>query len=188
MIKELGKATPYGIYDIFCNHGFVNLGITADTGEFAVESIRRWWNLVAIKKYHKISNIYIVADSGDSNGSRLRLWKHELQKLADELGAEITVSYLPPDSSKWNKIGHRLFYFISKNWRGRLLVSLVVIVELISATKTSTGLEAECIIDKNNYQKSIKISDDLMNDLDLINHNYHGDWNYSLKPKKQTFK
>jgi hypothetical protein len=188
MIKDLGKATPYGVLDIFNNYGFVNLGITADTGEFAVESIRRWCNLVAPKKYSKISNVYIIADSGGSNGSKLRLWKYELQKLANELDIEFIVSHLPPGASKWNKIEHRLFSFITKNWRGRPLISLAVMVELISATKTSTGLKVECIIDENDYHKGIKISDAQIAELNIIKHGFHDDWNYSIIPtsKKTT--
>jgi transposase len=139
-IKELGKATPYGIYDIMKNAGFVNVGISCDTAEFAVESIRKWWYEVGILEYPKADRIYVTADSGGSNGARVKLWKTKLQELSNELGKTLKVSHFPPGTSKWNKIEHRLFSFISKNWRGKPLISLAVIVSLIGATTTETGL------------------------------------------------
>ena len=152
-IKELGKATPYGIYDIMKNAGFVNVGISSDTAEFAVESIKKWWQIVGRDAYPNATGIYITADSGGSNGARVRLWKVKLQELANELGLTLKISHFPPGTSKWNKIEHRLFSFVSKNWRGKPLVSLAVIVSLISATKTETGLTVKCVVDHNEYKK-----------------------------------
>jgi hypothetical protein len=154
-IKELGKATPYGVYDIFKNKGFVNVGISSDTAEFAVNSIRKWWEIKGRFEYSRSDEIVVTADSGGSNSSRTRLWKTELQKLADELDKKITVLHYPAGTSKWNKIEHRLFSFISRNWRGRPLDSLAVIVSLIGSTKTSKGLTVDCIIDENSYEKGI---------------------------------
>jgi len=181
-IKELGKATPYGVYDIFRNEGFVNVGISSDTAEFAANSIRKWWEIKGHYDYCDSDEIIITADSGGSNGSRNRLWKTELQKLADELNRKITVLHYPAGTSKWNKIEHRLFSFISRNWRGRPLDSLAVIVNLIGSTKTSKGLTVDCVVDKNIYEKGIKISDSQLNDVNIYNHLFHGDWNYTIFP------
>jgi hypothetical protein len=181
-IKELGKAIPYGVYDIFNNLGFVNVGISNDTAEFAVESIRKWWYLMGIKSYPHAKNIYITADSGGSNGSRLKLWKIKLQELANELGMKIKVSHFPPGTSKWNKIEHRLFSFISKNWRGKPLISLEVIVNLIGSTSTSTGLNVQCVVDYNIYEKGIEVSDEDLSKINIIRAEFHGDWNYSIIP------
>jgi len=182
-IKELGKATPYGIYNIFKNEGFVNVGISSDTSEFAVNSIRKWWEIKGQSDYCDSDEIIITADSGGSNGNRNRLWKTELQNLADELGKKITVLHYPAGTSKWNKIEHRLFSFISRNWRGRPLGSLAVIVSLIGSTKTSKGLTVDCIVDGNSYEKGIKISDSELDSVNIYKHLFHGDWNYTIFPR-----
>jgi hypothetical protein len=181
-IKELGKATPYSIYDIMKNAGFVNVGISCDTAEFAVTSLRKWWYEVGVNEYPKASSIYITADSGGSNGVRVRLWKVRLQELANELGLELKVSHFPSGTSKWNKIERRLFSFISKNWRGKPLTGLAVIVNLIGATTTETGLKVKCVIDYNNYSKGVKVTDKEMEALSLVMDEFHGDWNYSILP------
>jgi len=155
--KELGKVNPYGIYDLFRNEEWVNVGIDNDTASFAVESIRRWWNIMGCKSYPEAKKLMITADCGGSNGYRVRLWKTELQKLADEVGLEISVCHLPPGTSKWSKIEHRLFSYITLNWRGKPLTSYEVIVNLIAATTTSKGLKVKCMLDKNEYPKGIKI-------------------------------
>jgi len=184
-IKELGKATPYGIYDIFKNKGFVNVGISGDTSEFAVESIRKWWRMTGEKNYPNAKDIMITADSGGSNGYRVRLWKLELQRLADEIQKEITVLHFPPGTSKWNKIEHRLFSFISKNWRGRPLISLAVIVSLISSTQTEgeRGLKVDCVVDDREYKKSIVVSDEEFKAINIEQHPFHGEWNYTIRPQ-----
>jgi hypothetical protein len=181
-IKELGKATPYGIYDIMKNAGFVNVGISSDTAEFAVESIRKWWYEVGQVSYPEARSIYITADSGGSNGVRVKLWKVKLQELANELGLTIKVSHFPAGTSKWNKIEHRLFSFISKNWRGKPLISLAVIVSLISATTTETGLTIKCVVDYNEYKKGIEVSDEELAKVNLHTDEFHGEWNYSILP------
>jgi transposase len=184
-IKELGKATPYGIYDIFRNRGFINVGISGDTAEFAVESIRRWWTMIGEDIYPNAKDIMITADSGGSNGYRVRLWKMELQRLADEIQKDITVLHFPPGTSKWNKIEHRLFSFISKNWRGRPLISLAVIVNLISSTQTEgeRGLKVDCVIDDREYKKGIEISDEAFKAINIERHRFHGEWNYTIRPQ-----
>jgi hypothetical protein len=189
-IKELGSTVPYGVYDVFKNHGFVSVGISADTSEFAVETIRKWQTIVGARSYPKAKELLITADSGGSNGYRVRLWKARLQELADELGKEITVLHFPPGTSKWNKIEHRLFSFISKNWRGKPLVSLAVIVNLIGSTKIGDGNNVECIIDKHKYERGIEISDDEFNAINIKPHKFHGEWNYTIMPrlKKRTNK
>jgi len=183
-VKELGKANPYGIYDIAENSGWVNVGVDNDTSQFAVESIRRWWLTMGKKVYPKASKLFINADGGGSNGHRVRLWKTELQKLADEIGIVITVAHFPPGTSKWNKIEHRLFSFISQNWRGKPLVSLEVLVNLIASTTTKKGLKVECSVDNGKYPKGIKISDEEMESLNIIRSDFHGEWNYTIFPKK----
>jgi len=182
-LKELGNAIPYGIYDIFKNQGFVSVGISADTAEFAVQTLRKWWQMVGRKTYPKAKEMLITADSGGSNGSRVRLWKSELQILADELKIKITVLHFPPGTSKWNKIEHRLFSFISKNWRGKPLVSLALIVNLIGSTKIG-GNKIDCIVDKHEYKRGIEISDDEFEAIKLKPHEFHGEWNYSILPRK----
>jgi transposase len=181
--KELGKVNPYGVYDITNNSGWVNVGIDNDTASFAVESIRRWWNMMGCKVYPEAKKLMITADCGGSNGYRVRLWKVELQKLADETGLEISVCHFPPGTSKWNKIEHRLFSQITMNWRGKPLTSYEVVVNLIAATTTSKGLEVKCILDTNEYPKGIKIEKKQVEELDIIRDEFHGEWNYTFKPK-----
>ncbi len=180
--KELGKAAPYGVYDVAHNIGWVNVGISHDTAAFAVESIRRWWRRLGQQRYPQARRLLITADCGGSNGARLRLWKVELQKLARELGLEISVCHLPPGTSKWNKIEHRLFSFISQNWRGKPLTDLATIISLISATTTSTGLKVYCELDTNTYPKGIKVSDAEIKALDIKRAEFQGEWNYTLIP------
>ena len=182
--KELGRATPYGIYDIGRNTGWVSVGVDHDTAEFAVESIRRWWRSMGLETYPQAKRLLITADSGGSNGARLRLWKVELQKLADETGLRIAVCHFPPGTSKWNKIEHRLFSFITQNWRGKPLISLEVIVNLIAATTTSTGLRVHSELDDRRYQSGIKVSDAELSRVNLRRAKFHGDWNYQIIPRK----
>jgi hypothetical protein len=183
-IPELGKAVPYGVYDIAANAGWVNLGITHDTAAFAVESIRRWWHERGAARYPSARRLLITADCGGSNGVRLRLWKRELQVLADELRISITVCHLPPGTSKWNRIEHRLFAFITQNWRGKPLLSYQVIVQLIANTSTRTGLSVACRIDAGAYQKGIKVSDAEMAALNIQPASFHGEWNYTFTPRQ----
>src|SRR5680860_369302 len=182
----LGKVAPYGVYDITTNTGWVNVGTDADTGQFAVESIRRWWHQLGAPTYPRATRVLITADSGGSNGARLRLWKTELASLAQETGLAITVCHLPPGTSKWNKIEHRLFSAISRNWRGRPLESHEVVIETLKAVTTSTGLTVHAEIDTNTYTRGIKIADRDMKALEttgvLTRHEFHGDWNYTLTP------
>ena len=177
--KALGKAAPYGVYDVARNIGWVNVGISHDTAAFAVESIRRWWQRLGQERYPQARRLLITADCGGSNGARLRLWKVELQKLARELDLEISVCHLPPGTSKWNKIEHRLFSFISQNWRGKPLTDLATIISLISATTTSTGLKVYCELDTNTYPKGITVSDAEINALVIKRAEFHGEWNYT---------
>ncbi len=179
---KLGKAAPYGIYDIGKNEGFVNIGLSADTGAFAVNSIRTWWETMGKERYPAAGKLYITADGGGSNGRRNRLWKINLQHLADETGLEIHVSHFPPGTSKWNKIEHRLFSFISKNWRGRPLETVAVIVNLISSTTTDTGLTVQCVVDSNQYDRGIKVSDNELNSINMQEDAWHGEWNYTISP------
>ena len=181
-IKELGKATPYGVYDVMKNAGFVNVGISGDTAEFAVESIKRWWYEMGSKIYPDAHTIYITADAGGSNGARVKLWKVALQRLANELGISLNISHFPPGASKWNKIEHRLFSFVSKNWRGKPLVRTAVIVNLIGSTTTDTGLTVKCVADYNEYKKGIDVSDEQLAAVNLVQHDFHGDWNYFIYP------
>jgi len=177
-----GKVTPYGVYDLSQNKGWVSVGVDKDTAAFAVESIRRWWKTMGNEVYPRANQLLITADSGGSNGSRVRLWKTELQKLSNETGLSISVCHFPPGTSKWNKIEHRLFSFISQNWRGKPLISHEVIVNLISATKTKAGLEVECGIDPNIYPKGIKVSDKELRAVNLLKDAFHGERNYTIKP------
>ena len=183
LIPELGRAAPYGVYDIAGNAGWVSVGIDHDTASFAVNAIRRWWQLMGRERYPHAKNLTITADGGGSNGSRVRLWKVELQKLADEIGIAITVCHLPPGTSKWNKIEHRLFSFITGNWRGKPLVSHQVIVQLIAATTTKTGLTVRCELDPNAYPAGIKVPDADLAAVNLTRHHFHGEWNYTISPK-----
>jgi hypothetical protein len=185
LIKELGRAVPYGIYDLAANAGWVSVGIDHDTAEFAVQTIRRWWHTVGSKRYPNARYLTITADGGGSNGSRVRLWKRELQSLANELGIDIHVHHLPPGTSKWNKIEHRLFSFISMNWRAKPLVSYRVIVDLISATTTETGLTVQCELDTSTYQKGIVVTDKEMSQINVIRDEFHGEWNYTLQSRNK---
>jgi Rhodopirellula transposase DDE domain len=178
-----GKAAPYGVYDVIKNAGFVNVGIDHDTAAFAVESIRRWWNTTGSHLYRGRKRLLITSDGGGSNGVRNRLWKKELQQLADETGLSITVNHLPPATSKWNKIEHRLFAYISVNWRGRPLTSLETVIELISATKTTSGLTVQAMVDQNTYPIGIKVSDVEMAALNIERDVFHGEWNYIIRPR-----
>jgi transposase len=179
----LGKAIPYGVYDITANKGWVNVGIDHDTSEFAVESIRRWWREMGSPLYPDAKELLITADGGGSNGSRVRLWKLELQKLADELGMAINVCHFPPGTSKWNKIEHKMFSFISQNWRGRPLITREVVVNLISNTRTKKGLEITAKLDINSYKTGIKVSDEELQKIFIEKDDFHGEWNYKIKPK-----
>jgi transposase len=183
--KELGKVNPYGVYDIFSNEGWVSVGLDNDTASFAVETIRRWWYLMGCKVYPDAKKLMITADCGGSNGYRVRLWKVELQKLADETGLEISVCHFPPGTSKWNKIEHRLFSYITLNWRGKPLTSYEVIVNLIAATTTSKGLKVKCVLDKSAYPKGIKIMKEEIEELGIIHDEFHGEWNYIFKPRNK---
>jgi Rhodopirellula transposase DDE domain len=183
--KQLGKAIPYGIYDVAADTGWVSVGTDADTAQFAVNTLRTWWNKVGKLSYPHATRLLITADSGGSNGSRLRLWKTELAKFADETGLAVTVCHLPPGTSKWNKIEHRLFSFISKNWRGRPLTSHEVIINTIAATTTKTGLTVTCELDTGSYPTGLKITDRDMRVFEkarLHRHDFHGDWNYTIHP------
>jgi len=180
VIPELGRAAPYGVYDIAGNAGWVSVGIDHDTASFAVNTIRRWWQAMGRARYPQATRLLITADCGGSNGARVRLWKRELQALANELGIAITVCHLPPGTSKWNKIEHRLFSFITQNWRARPLVSYQTIVQLIAATTTDTGLKVQCEIDTNTYPAGVKVTDAEMDSINLHRHEFHGDWNYTI--------
>jgi hypothetical protein len=179
----LGRAIPYGIYDLAANTGWVSVGVDHDTAAFAVQSIRRWWHDVGRPRYPNARRLVITADGGGSNGVRVRLWKQELQRLANELGIDVEVHHLPPGTSKWNKIEHRLFSFISMNWRATPLVSYRVIIDLISATTTKTGLSVCCELDPTDYPKGIAVSDAEMQALNLVRDSFHGEWNYTIRPQ-----
>ena len=181
-LGEYGKAIPYGIYDIGNDEGWVNVGDTADTAEFAVHSIRGWWTTVGRDRFPDASTLTITADCGGSNGYRVRAWKFHLAKLAAETGLEITVLHYPPGTSKWNKIEHRLFSFISINWRGRPLTDIRTIIDLIGATSTQTGLVVRAVHDTNWYPTGVKITDTEMGTIPLRPHDWHGDWNYTINP------
>ncbi|MCK4658167.1 MAG: ISAzo13 family transposase [Phycisphaerae bacterium] len=182
--KEPGKVAPYGVYDLTRNNGWVSVGIDHDTAAFAVATIRQWWRKMGRPAYSKASHLLITADSGGSNGARNRLWKVELQKMANQTGLTITVCHFPPGTSKWNKIEHRMFSFITKNWRGKPLTDRATIVNLIGSTKTEEGLKIRCELDTNNYPKGIKVSDAQMEKVKLKKHEFHGDWNYTIYPSK----
>lgn len=184
IIKELGKVCPYGVYDLAQNKGWVNVGIDHDTAAFAVESIRQWWKRMGKKSYAQPKSILLTADAGGSNGVRIRLWKWELQKLTNEIGVPIFVCHFPPGTSKWNKIEHRLFSFISQNWRAKPLISHEVIVSLISSTKTETGLKVKCRLDKKKYPVGIRVSDEDMKKINIKRDKFHGEWNYIIYPNK----
>ncbi len=181
-VQEQGYAIPYGVFDLARNEGWVSVGTDHDTSTFAVETIRRWWYRMGKQEYPSAQHLLITADGGGSNGSRVRLWKLELQNLADELGFPISVSHLPPGTSKWNKIEHRLFSFISQNWRGKPLVSHEVIVQLIRATKTKAGLKVNCELDLRKYPTGRKFAKKDIEDLKIAHDDFHGEWNYTFHP------
>jgi hypothetical protein len=180
---EESRAIPYGIYDVARNKGWVNVGCDHDTASFAAASIRRWWRAMGSEEYPQAQQLLICADSGGSNGYRIRLWKVKLQALVDETGIRVTVCHLPPGTSKWNKIEHRLFSHISMNWRGRPLVNHEVVVKLIGATMTQTGLKVKARLDKRKYPLKVKVSDEDMKSLNIVPHQFHGEWNYTIKPR-----
>ena len=182
---ELGRVAPYGIYDLTNNSGWVNVGTDHDTAAFAVESIRCWWNQMGRACYPEATQLLITADGGGSNSSRSRLYKCELQRLADETGLSIGVCHFPPGTSKWNKVEHRLFSRITQNWRGRPLVSHEVVVNLIAATRTTTGLNVACQLDTNTYPTGVKVSDAQLAKVNLHREPFHGEWNYVIKPSQQ---
>ena len=183
LIQELGRAVPYGVYDLAANQGWVSVGVDHDTAAFAVHTIRRWWREIGMLRHPKAKRLLITADGGGSNGSRVRLWKLELQKLADELGLVIEVHHFPPGTSKWNKIEHRLFAFITMNWRAKPLVSFQVIVDMIASTTTETGLKVFCELDPNAYPKGLAVSDAAMAGLNIAHADFHGEWNYTINPR-----
>ena len=183
-LKELGKVAPYGIYDISRNEGFVNLGVSHDTAEFAVESILRWWQTLGRNTYPIADKLYINGDSGGSNGARLKLWKKQLQEFANITGLEAHVSHFPPGTSKWNKIEHKMFCFISKNWRGTPLVSIETVIQLISSTTTTKGLKVVCIKDDRTYELGTKVTDEELAAINIVREAFHGDWNYKVLPRK----
>ena len=180
--KDLGHAIPYGVYDMKANEGMVSVGVTNDTSAFAVSSIRAWWQHLGRQRYPTATTLTITADGGGSNSSRTRLWKVELQKLANEIGVPIRVCHFPPGTSKWNKIEHRLFSYVSLNWRGRPLESLQVIIDLIASTTTSTGLKVYARLDPGEYEKGIKVSDAELASVNIVRDEFHPDWNYTIHP------
>ena len=186
MDKTLGKAVPHGIYDIGANAGWVTVGIDHDTAEFAVNSLRFWWQNMGTERYPSATSLLITADGGGSNGSRVRLWKRELQNFADESGLSVTVCHYPPGTSKWNKIEHRLFCHISQNWRGKPLTSRLAVIELIASTTTTTGLTVRCELDTRLYEKAIKISDEEFDGLNIQGNTFHPEWNYTVHPRTRT--
>ena len=181
--KSLGKVVPYGIYDVGANAGWVSLGITSDTAEFAVASIRTWIDRIGRPRYASMQELRITADCGGSNGARIRLWKTELQKLADATGLTLHINHYPPGTSKWNKIEHRMFCHITQNWRGQPLQSRATVIELIANTTTKTGLKVECALDERTYEKGIRISNDQMRQLAIEGDAFHPEWNYTIKPR-----
>ena len=185
LIPENGKAIPYGVYDLTRNAGWVSVGIDDDTASFAARTILRWWRKMGHPVYPRAHTLLITADAGGSNGPRVRLWKWELQQLADRTGLTITVCHFPPGTSKWNKIEHRLFSYISTNWRGQPLVSLAVIVTLIPSTQTAAGLRVRSELDKHSYPDRQEVSDEQMSKINLQRHRFHGDWNYTIHPQRR---
>ena len=183
VIPELGRAAPYGVYDIATNAGWVSVGVDHDTSAFAVETIRRWWFAMGQAAYPNAAQLLITADSGGSNGSRVRLWKLELQTFADQTGLQLLVCHLPPGTSKWNKIEHRLFSFISQNWRGKPLITHQVIVDLIAATRTTAGLKVQSQLDSNRYPSGIKVTDKQLAAIKIERDDFHGEWNYKILPR-----
>jgi hypothetical protein len=186
--KTLGKAIPYGVYDMANNQGWVNVGIDHDTAHFATNSIRRWWSEMGQQRFPRATELLITADGGGSNSSRCRLWKVSLQALADDLGLTLFVCHFPPGTSKWNKIEHRLFSFITQNWRGKPLVNHQTIINLIASTTTRSGLIVKAAIDTNTYDTKIKVTNEELASLRLQRHKFHGDWNYTISPSGNTMK
>lgn len=183
---KLGKAIPYGVYDMVNNQGWVSVGIDHDTAEFAVNSIRRWWRQMGRRRFPRAGELLITADGGGSNSPRSRLWRVSLQELADDLGLRLHVCHFPPGTSKWNKIEHRLFSFITQNWRGKPLVSHQAVVNLIASTTTQTGLVVKAALDTNRYDTAVNVTDEQLAQLRLTPHPFHGDWNYTLTPHRTT--
>jgi Rhodopirellula transposase DDE domain len=183
---ELGKAIPYGVYEMGRNIGWVSVGVDHDTAAFAVATIRRWWAELGRRSYPDAQRLVITADNGGSNGSRVRLWKWELQQFADETGLTLSVSHLPPGTSKWNKIEHRLFSFISQNWRGKPLLTLATIVNLIASTRTTKGLAVYCVLDQRQYPSAVKPTAKQMASIRLVPDQFHGDWNYTICPSRNS--
>jgi DDE family transposase len=183
---KVGKAIPYGVYDVGANQGFVSVGADADTAAFAVATIGRWWDTVGSLAYPQASRLLITADAGGSNGYRSRLWKRELGSLAERTGLAVTVCHLPPGTSKWNRIEHRLFSHISMNWRGRPLVSHEVVVQLIGTTTTRTGLKVRAELDPGSYPTGIKVTDAELAAVPLTGHAFHGEWNYTITPSPSS--
>lgn len=181
--KNLGKVAPYGVYDLSANRGWVNVGIDHDTAEFAVESIRRWWEEMGKPLYSETTDLLITADCGGSNGYRVKLWKYELQKLADEIGLSISVCHFPPGTSKWNKIEHRMFSYITQNWRGKPLITREVVINLISNTRTKNNLKIGAAIDEKRYSTGIRVTDEEFNSIAIEKSDFHGEWNYKIKPR-----
>lgn len=186
IIEDLGKVAPYGVYDLANNVGWVGVGINHDTAEFAVATIAKWWRRLGRRRFPKAKSLLITADAGGSNGARVRLWKWELQKFADRTGLAITVCHMPPGTSKWNKIEHRLFSFITQNWRGKPLDSHATILKLIASTTTATGLQVYCELDEHEYEKGVGVSDEHMAQLNIKRHEFHGDWNYTIRPRRNA--
>jgi hypothetical protein len=186
MIPQLGRVSPFGVYDVTHNVGWVSVGIDHDTAAFAVASIREWWQTMGQATYPAAERLLITADCGGSNGNRVRLWKTELQRFADETGLSVTVCHLPPGTSKWNKIEHSLFSFITLNWRAEPLVSHEVIVRLIASTSTETGLRVEAKLHTARYPKGVKVTDEELLQVNLQRHDFHGEWNYTIGPRTET--
>jgi transposase len=186
VIEKLGKVAPYGVYDLANNVGWVGVGISHDTAEFAVATIARWWKRLGRKRFPRAKSLLITADGGGSNGTRVRLWKWELQGFADRTGLTITVCHMPPGTSKWNRIEHRLFSFITQNWRGKPLDSHATILKLIASTTTATGLKVYCELDEHEYEKGREITDEQMAELNIKRHEFHGDWNYTIRPRRRV--
>ncbi len=180
--KQLGHAIPYGVYDLAADEGWVSVGITSDTAQFAVSTIISWWQHLGKQRYPSAETLTITADSGGSNNPRTRLWRRELQRLADATGLRISVCHFPPGTSKWNKIEHRMFSFVSLNWRGKPLESLEVIVNLIAATHTNTGLKIYARLDQDSYERGIEVTDEQLAAVNITRHTFHGDWNYTITP------
>ena len=183
-IGPLGKVAPYGVYDVTLNNGFVNVGISHDTAEFAVASLRRWWESMGVDSYHQARKLFVTADGFGLNGYRVRLWKMELQNLANDLGKVIHVSHYPPGTSKWNKIEHRMFNAISENWRGIPLMDYETIVSLLNHTNTEAGLTIRAMLDERTYETGKNISDEELASVNIYTYTFHGEWNYKISPQK----